>query len=871
MDSGKPIYRNGGKSLNKLNAIYPQAIEHTKMKIYEDINHYLETKDTTPTFEQYLVDRSHYVEQIWINVWLNKSTNDVPRNEKKQFLSEKGFEVQGIDRKLINKLFRDEMRMYQPFDAMGWINETFAGKEDEWKSHYQDAKVNFIKQEELKQLEEQRHSIRSEIEDSAVGILEEQYELFYLFVRYFVAKQLVADLQNNVKFQSVDTFALEEKLVDEGHFNPSSYTTVATFFEELTGDIHKTMNWGRSFYEYQTYFFVYESLIADYLSELIPEKILEQLPANLKEDFYDTFHEKLSASFVKGSIAQLLYDIEGYFIEDIQAEYLSDLISLAEVPFVEKVHKEIFEKDLQAREQKEKEVQKELERKKAEEEQMMKDIFATEYDPSLKRQVRYVLHIGETNTGKTHHALERMKDAYSGLYLAPLRLLALEVFDKLNAEGMPCSLKTGEEEKVIPGANHISCTVEMFHEKEFYEVVVIDEAQMITDKDRGFSWYKAITKANAEEVHIIGSRNSKTMLLQLLGGSDIEIHEYSRDTPLEVETKEFHIKHIKKGDALICFSRRRVLETASRLQNDGHTVSMIYGAMPPETRKKQIQQFNSGKTKVIVATDAIGMGLNLPIRRIVFLENDKFDGTRRRLLTSQEVKQIAGRAGRKGIYNIGKVAFTSDIRKMRNLLLQEDEPVHTFAIAPTNSVFERFQRYYHDLGTFFELWGKFESPTGTKKASLAEEKSLYQMIAGTEIEARLSLMDLYGFLHLPFSKNEPVLTKQWEEKMYAIIHGRELPEPIVKERSLEELELSYKAIGLHLLFLYRLGERTTAIYWERLREEVSDKVQDRLKTDINKFVKKCKTCGKKLPWDHSFPTCEACYAAKTRRYRNDEY
>jgi ATP-dependent RNA helicase SUPV3L1/SUV3 len=871
MESGKPIYRNGGKSLNKLNAIYPQAIEHTKMKIYEDISHYLETKDTTPTFEQYLVDRSHYLEQIWINVWLNKSTNDVPRNEKKQFLSEKGFEVQGIDRKLINKLFRDEMRMYQPFDAMGWMNETFAGKEDEWKSHYQDAKVNFIKQEELKQLEEQRHSIRSEIEDSAVGILEEQYELFYLFVRYFVAKQLVADLQNNVKFQSVDTFALEEKLVDEGHFNPSAYTTVATFFEELTGDIHKTMNWGRSFYEYQTYFFVYESLIADYLSELIPEKILEQLPANLKEDFYDTFQEKLSASFVKGSIAQLLYDIEGYIIEDIQAEYLSDLISLAEVPFVEKIHKEIFEKNLQAREQKEKEVQKELERKKAEEEQMMKDIFATEYDPSLKRQVRYVLHIGETNTGKTHHALERMKDAYSGLYLAPLRLLALEVFDKLNAEGMPCSLKTGEEEKVIPGANHISCTVEMFHEKEFYEVVVIDEAQMITDKDRGFSWYKAITKANAEEVHIIGSRNSKTMLLQLLGGSDIEIHEYSRDTPLEVETKEFHIKHIKKGDALICFSRRRVLETASRLQNDGHTVSMIYGAMPPETRKKQIQQFNSGKTKVIVATDAIGMGLNLPIRRIVFLENDKFDGTKRRLLTSQEVKQIAGRAGRKGIYNIGKVAFTSDIRKMRNLLLQEDEPVHTFAIAPTNSVFERFQRYYHDLGTFFELWGKFESPTGTKKASLAEEKSLYQMIAGTEIEARLSLMDLYGFLHLPFSKNEPVLTKQWEEKMYAIIHGRELPEPIVKERSLEELELSYKAIGLHLLFLYRLGERTTAIYWERLREEVSDKVQDRLKTDINKFVKKCKTCGKKLPWDHSFPTCEACYAAKTRRYRNDEY
>ncbi len=857
--------------MNKLTTIYPQAIEHTKMKVYEDMDRYLETKETLPSFEKYLADRGHYLEQIWVNVWLNKSTNDVPKNEKKQFLIEKGFDVQGIDRKLLNKLFRDEMRMYQPFNAMEWVEEAFGGKEEMWDQRHQKATINFLKREEQKQLEEQKQSIRSEIEDIAVGILENQYDLFYLYVRHFVAKQLAADFQNNVKFQSVDTFALEEKLVNQGAFNPSAYTTVATFFEELTGDIHKTLHWGRSFYEYQTYFFVYESLISDFVSELIPKKVLEQLPVKLKNDFYEIFHEPLSASFVKGSIAQPLYDVESYFIEDIQAEYLTDLIKLAEVPFDPKVHKNIFEKDFLERENKQKEEQEELLRKKEAEERMMRDIFGEEYAPSLQRQVRYVLHIGETNTGKTHRALERMKEASSGLYLAPLRLLALEVYDKLNTEGTLCSLKTGEEEKIVPDANHISCTVEMFHEKDYYEVIVIDEAQMITDKDRGFSWYKAITKANAEEVHIIGSRNSKPMLLQLLGDSDIMIQEYSRDTPLEVEAKEFHIKHVKKGDALICFSRRRVLETASRLQNEGHSVSMIYGSMPPETRKKQIEQFNTGKTKVIVATDAIGMGLNLPIRRIVFLENEKFDGTRRRLLTSQEVKQIAGRAGRKGIYDVGKVAFTSDIKKMRTLLLQEDEPVHTFAIAPTNSVFERFQRYYHDLGIFFELWGKFESPKGTKKASLSEEKSLYQVIAGTEIEARLSLMDLYGFLHLPFSKNEPVLTKQWEETMYALILGRELPEPIVKDRSLEELELSYKAIGLHLLFLYKLGERTEAAYWERLRAEVSDQVQERLKTDIRKFVKKCKTCGKKLAWDHPFPTCDTCYREKYKRYQYDNH
>ncbi|MGJ7913028.1 DEAD/DEAH box helicase [Neobacillus sp. LXY-1] len=856
--------------MSKLTTVYPEAVEQTKLKLYEDIDRYLELKETLPSFEQYLSDRKHYIEQIWVNVWLNKVTNDVPKNEKKAFLSEKGYEVQGVDRKLINKLFRDEMREYQPFDALTWLYEMFEGQKEKWSLRFKEAKEQFIKREEQSKIAEQKADLIEEIEDIAARILEEQYLNIYVYVRYFVAKQLTADLKNNVKFQSIDPAALEEKLINQGEFNPNAYQTVSQFFTELTGEIQKSPAFGRSYFEYQTYFYLYESLISDYLSDLVPEKVFQMLPNDLKEDFLDITNEQLSISFVKGMMGELLYDLEGFILEDIQEEYVADLLKISDLPFELHTHKNILEQDIEGREQKRIEELAEIQRKKSEEDRIMRDIFGTEYDPSLKRGIRYVLHIGETNTGKTHHALEQMKQASSGVYLAPLRLLALEVYDKLNSEGTPCSLKTGEEEKTVANASHISCTVEMFHEKEYYEVVVIDEAQMIADKDRGFSWYKAITKANAEEVHIIGSRNSKEMLLELLGNSQIEIYEYTRDTPLEVEPKEFHIKHIKKGDALICFSRRRVLEIASRLQNNGHSVSMIYGSMPPETRKKQIEQFNKGKTKVIVATDAIGMGLNLPIRRIVFLENEKFDGTRRRLLTSQEVKQIAGRAGRKGIYDIGKVAFTSDIKKMKNLLLQEDRPVQTFSIAPTSTVFERFQRYYRDLGTFFELWEKFESPKGTKKASLSEERSLYKKIVGTEIEARLSLTDLYGFLHLPFAKNEPLLTKQWEDTMYAIIDGSELPEPLVKERSLEELELSYKAVGLHLLFLYRLGERTEVVYWERLRLDISDKVQERLKTDIKKFEKKCKNCGKKLPWDHSFPTCEACYRTRYKRYWEDE-
>lgn len=857
--------------MNKLTMIYPLAIEQTKKKILEDINHFLGIREEVATYEQYKQERKKYIEQIWVNVWMNKATNDVPRKEKKQFLSERGFEVEGIDRKIINKLFRDEIRNFKPFPVLEWMNETFLEQTDEWVDRFRQARIAFFQQEEEEKLNKKRILFQEEIEKLFQDYVEKHAELLYLMVRHFVAKRLSSDFKNKKKFQNVDTFALEEKLVEEGNFEPLSYITLEDFFYELTGNIHKTLHWGGGYFEYESYFYEYERFIENTLSKIIPKKIFEQLPPEMRSDFHEVFHEELTASYIRGCMGEILYDLGTEFLENLREEYVSDLIKIAEIPFEEEAHKKIFAQDLKERERRKAEELAELVRKREEEARIMEDLFGKEYNPSLRKKIHYVLHIGETNTGKTHHALERMKMSQSGLYLAPLRLLALEVYDKLNEEGTPCSLKTGEEEKVVTNANHLSCTVEMFHEKEFYDVVVIDEAQMITDKDRGFSWYKAITKANAKEVHIIGSKNAQPMLLQLLGNADIEIHSYTRDTPLEVETKEFSIKNIKKGDALICFSRRRVLETAARLQNDGHFVSMIYGSMPPETRKKQIEQFINRNTKIIVSTDAIGMGLNLPIRRIVFLENEKFDGTKRRRLTSQEVKQIAGRAGRKGIYNVGKVAFTSDIKIMKRLLLQEDEPVHSFAIAPTNAVFERFQQYYHDLGAFFELWDRFKSPEGTKKATLAEERELYELIQGTEIEGRLSLMDLYGFLHLPFSSREPQLIHQWEETMFAIIKGEELPEPSIKRRNLEELELTYKAIGLHLLFLYRLDKPIEAHYWERIRTEISDQVHERLKTDIKHFSKKCKNCGKKIPWESNFQICDACHAARYRKRYQEDY
>ncbi|MBU8907944.1 helicase-related protein [Desertibacillus haloalkaliphilus] len=825
--------------MEKLTAVYHDAVAHTKKKVLEDLDQYLGVQEDLPSYQQFLEDRSEYIEQIWFNVWLNKATNKVPKKIKNSYLQERGYDIDGVNRKHVNKLFRNEIKTEEPFYVRGWLDEVFIGQEKEWRRRYEQAKVKAYEREQ----EQKRMETEETIKKFAIQLMKSQRLELFLQLRYVVALQVGKDLEN----RSGST-----RMVDE----TSRYELMSDFFELFT----KYPDGSNEDYIY--YGALYEPLIDSYLASLVVEKVFNQMPQRYIHQYEEAYNHRLTGEVIERLIGNFLQTLQNDFFGMIEEEYLSDLLALAKTSFDIEEHRLIYEQDFYKRDQRKQERAVALARKEEEEARILEDIFGREYNPPLGRNIRYVLHIGETNTGKTYHALQRMKEAESGLYLAPLRLLALEVYDKLNYEGVPCSLKTGEEEKIVHGSTHIACTVEMFRENDSYDVIVIDEAQMIADKDRGFSWYKAITKANAKEVHIIGSRNAKEMMFQLLGDSAIEVHEYSRDIPLQVEKKPFKIKQTSTGDALVCFSRKRVLETAAKLQKNGHSVSLIYGSMPPETRKKQMQQFIAGETTVIVSTDAIGMGLNLPIRRIVFLENEKFDGIRRRRLTSQEIKQIAGRAGRKGIYDVGKVAFTQEIKKMRRLLMQEDKPVHTFAIAPTPSVFERFQKHYRDLGTFFELWKKFESPPGTKKASLQEERALYATIRGSEIEGRLSLMDLYGFLHMPFSKKIPELTKQWRQMMFAIVGGRELPEPNIRHDSLEELELSYQAVGLHLLFLYRLNRGTEAIYWERIREQISNEVHDSINTDVKNFTKRCKYCRRELSWEYPFSMCDDCHAKR---------
>lgn len=302
---------------------------------------------------------------------------------------------------------------------------------------------------------------------------------------------------------------------------------------------------------------------------------------------------------------------------------------------------------------------------------------------SLKRQ--HHLYLGPTNSGKTYQALNALVKAPSGVYLAPLRLLAMEVRDRLLQAGVPCSLITGEERIIMPGAKHIASTIEMMRPNQAVDVAVIDEIQMLQDPDRGPSWTAALIGVPAKQVFICGSNAVTHLFTKALDAlsEPYEITYLARKTPLVMEENSICGQYYSKtklknklaaGDAVIAFSRKDVLTLAARFRNWGYNVATIYGALSPEVRRHESERFLCGEAPILVATDAIGMGLNLPIRRILFANIHKFDGVATRLLDATEVKQIAGRAGRYGVYDIGYVNVLEDDEQIHieHMLLKDD-------------------------------------------------------------------------------------------------------------------------------------------------------------------------------------------------------
>ncbi|MFY7864588.1 helicase-related protein [Roseateles sp.] len=277
------------------------------------------------------------------------------------------------------------------------------------------------------------------------------------------------------------------------------------------------------------------------------------------------------------------------------------------------------------------------------------------FDTARNLQRSVTLYVGPPNSGKTHAAFERLAQAHDGAYLAPLRLLALEGRDRLVGRGVPCSLLTGEENVPADDARVVSSTIEMVNTTRPIDVAVIDEAQMLFDLYRGWAWTQAIVAVPANELIIICSAYAVPTIENLLGlcGERCTVKHFERKQEVQLLPAPVPIASLKKGDAVVAFSRREVLMLRDQIAAAGHPVSVIYGALPPEVRRREAERFANGASHILVATDAIGMGLNLPIRRVLFSTMSKFDGQGDRELTVSEVHQIAGRAGRYGMHDEG--------------------------------------------------------------------------------------------------------------------------------------------------------------------------------------------------------------------------
>ena len=493
------------------------------------------------------------------------------------------------------------------------------------------------------------------------------------------------------------------------------------------------------------------------------------------------------------------------------------------------------------------------------------------YPLARKMKRHFFLHLGPTNSGKTYEGVQRLHGAENGLYLGPLRLLAAEQFEALNLDDIPCSLVTGEEQIRVPLSRVQSSTVEMADLKVHYDVAVIDECQMIADRDRGGAWSAAVLGLCADEIHACASPDAENLLTRIIRdcGDELTVVHHERMTPLEVDKDGFQFPNsVQPGDALIVFSKARVHAVAAELRSRGYKVSLIYGALPPDVRRNQADRFMRGVTDVVVSTDAIAMGMNLPIRRVVFLESEKYDGDVTRMLTDAEIKQIAGRAGRYGKYEIGYVnafGFKKEIaRALERHLLPLTEGVISFP--------DSLLGIPLPLTRIIEQWLRMQDKGCFSKASAVRMSELAAMMETPKTDRHL----LYRFLCIPFDEKDPDLLARWKAMYHAECSRQhidvlpELPEMQDPEsctiRMLDGLEADYRQCDLYYNYARLFLEDPDNLLDEiqRRKDLISQGIVHILSTQKLQ-QRTCPSCRRHLPWNWPYRLCDACHSAGRRR------
>jgi ATP-dependent RNA helicase SUPV3L1/SUV3 len=427
--------------------------------------------------------------------------------------------------------------------------------------------------------------------------------------------------------------------------------------------------------------------------------------------------------------------------------------------------------------------------------------YPIEWYPATRMMQRKIhLHVGPTNSGKTYNALQRLEAAESGIYAGPLRLLAHEVYTRMNAKGKPCALVTGEERRYPEGLNATmsSCTVEMVPLNTRVDVAVIDEIQMMGDVDRGWAWTQALFGVMAKEVHLCGELRTIPLIKELCAamGDKLEIHTYKRLSPLKAMPNSLNgdLRKLRKGDAIILFSRVQIHAMKRDIeQATGRRCAVVYGSLPPETRAQQANLFNDPDNDYdfLVASDAIGMGLNLSIKRVIFEATSKHDGSAFKQMQISDIKQIAGRAGRyrtardaveKGPNDLTdgeptdtqaplqlrtsrpreSIGYVTTLEKfdlpiVRSAMETEVEPLKTAGIFPPASVLTRFASYFPSTTPFSYILLRLHEISSVSSrfhlCRLREQVDIADLIQ----PFRLSISDKMIFMAAPVNLRDPGL------------------------------------------------------------------------------------------------------------------
>ncbi|MGZ3184748.1 MAG: helicase-related protein [Telluria sp.] len=457
---------------------------------------------------------------------------------------------------------------------------------------------------------------------------------------------------------------------------------------------------------------------------------------------------------------------------------------------------------------------------------------------------RFIALLGPTNSGKTHKAMEALARAASGVYLAPLRLLALENYERLQAiehhgEPLKVSLVTGEERRVAPGATHVSSTVEMLDARTAVDVAVIDEIQMLADRERGPAWTAAVCGAPARTVYLVGAPEARRAVEALAERLEcpLEVHVLKRKGPLSMEPSAVRkLRNVRRGDALIAFSRRDVLMWRDMVTELGLAVATVYGNLSPEVRRAQAQRFRDGTADVVVGTDAIAMGLNLPISRVIMTSTVKFNGVEEEEIPAALARQIAGRAGRFGIHEEGLVAGYDDETHevMRALLREKPTPLNTsgFAVAPTLEHLHRISAVTGETA-LAKLLKRFvhniDVPDGFFYPKITEDQAERAEWLDT---LPLSVADKFTLSLVPISNKVPILQSAWQHWALSLSRHRVTHLPKEDEESLyhltlQEVEDMCRKYSAYAWLGYRLPEFFPDIELaQQLAREASDRVDD---------------------------------------------